>query len=63
MRSTQETDGGKYNENGEYVTKNGNSNFGGLVCPKGTRLYDTSMKQAIFFLPDDLPAQILPSYR
>ena len=54
MRSTQETDGGRYNENGEYVTKNGNSNFGGLVCPKGTRLYDTSITQGIFFLPDDL---------
>lgn len=54
MRSTQETDSGRYNENGEYVTKNGNSNFGGLVCPKGTRLYDTSITQGIFFLPDDI---------
>ena len=54
MRSTKETDCGKYNENGEYVTKNGNSNHGGLVCPKGTRLYDTSIRPGIFFLPDDI---------
>lgn len=54
MRSTQETDSGKYNNEGIYTTKNGKNEFGGLGCPKGTRLYDTSMKQAIFFLPDDI---------
>lgn len=50
-----ETDSGYY-VNGVYVTKNGiekNITPSGLGCPKGTRLYDTSMKQAVFFQPDD----------
>lgn len=50
-RSTTETDSGSY-INGVYTSKNGTIN-GGLNCPKGTRLYDPNMRQAIFFQPDD----------
>ena len=47
------TDSGKY-VNGVYSTKNGYTNSG-LNCPKGTRLYDTSIKQVVFFDPKDSP--------
>lgn len=47
----QETDSGKY-VNGIYTTKNGFAGLG-LNCPKGTRLYDTSKIQPIFFEPED----------
>lgn len=46
-----ETDSGSY-VNGIYTTKNGHSGSG-LNCPKGTRLYDTSVIQPVFFLPED----------
>ena len=46
-----ETDSGSY-VNGIYTTKNGHSGSG-LNCPKGTRLYDTSVIQPIFFVPED----------
>ena len=49
----QETDSGNY-VNGIYTTKNGFSGSG-LNCPKGTRLYDTSKVQPIFFEPEDTP--------
>ena len=45
------TDSGKY-VNGIYSSKNGYTNSG-LNCPKGTRLYDTSAKQVVFFEPED----------
>ena len=37
---------------GVYVGNNGT--ISGLNCPKGTKLFDSTMKPAIFFLPDDL---------
>lgn len=46
-----ETDSGSY-INGIYTTKNGHSGSG-LNCPKGTRLYNTSVIQPVFFLPED----------
>lgn len=52
-RSTKNTDSGTY-VNGVYTTKNGTTHTGGLGCPKGTRLYDSSMTPAIFFEPDDV---------
>ena len=45
------TDSGKY-VNGVYTSKNGFSNSG-LNCPKGTRLYNTDVKQVVFFEPED----------
>ena len=47
----QENDSGSY-INGVYTTKNGFSGSG-LNCPKGTRLYDTSVNQPVFFMPED----------
>lgn len=47
-----EVDSGKF-ENGIYTTKNGYSGLG-LVCPKGTRLYDVSLKPGIYHLPEDV---------
>ena len=49
-----ETDSGSY-VNGIYVTKNGFTGSG-LNCPKGTRLYDSSVYSPIFFKPQDSPA-------
>lgn len=46
-----ETDSGSY-INGQYQTKNGFSGLG-LNCPRGTSLYDTSVKPGFFFEPDD----------
>jgi len=51
-RSTKETDSGNY-VNGVYTSKNGDITAGGLNCPKGVRLYDTSMQDAIFYMPED----------
>lgn len=45
-----EYDSGSY-VNGIYTTKNG-FNGSGLNCPRGTRLYDTSRIQPIFFEPE-----------
>lgn len=47
------TDSGKYID-GIYTTKNGFSGLG-INCPKGTRLYDTSLQDAVFFVPEDTP--------
>ena len=47
-----ENDSRKYID-GVYTSKNGYNNSG-LNCPKGRRLYDPSLKSAIFFNPDDL---------
>ena len=44
-------DSGSY-VNGQYTTKNGFTGLG-LNCPKGTRLYDTSVRKPIFFAPED----------
>lgn len=49
----QQTDSGSY-VNGVYTTKNGFSGSG-LNCPKGGRLYDTSVVRPIFFEPEDTP--------
>lgn len=38
--------------NGTYTTKNGFTGSG-LNCPKGTRLYDTSVIRPVFFMPED----------
>ena len=46
-----ENDSGNY-VNGIYTTKNGFSGSG-LNCPRGVRLYNTEIKQAGFFEPDD----------
>ena len=46
-----ELDSGQY-VNGVYTTKNGFTGSG-LNCPKGTRLYDTSVVSPIFFMPED----------
>lgn len=43
---------GKY-VNGVYTSKNGKQHSG-LLCPKGFRLYDPSLKPAIFFEPEDV---------
>lgn len=45
------TDTGNY-INGQYFTKNGFTGSG-LNCPRGTSLYDTSVKPAVFFEPKD----------
>lgn len=47
-----EYDSGYY-KNGIYTTKNGFSRLG-LNCPRGTSLYNTSVKQAVFFMPKDM---------
>ena len=52
MRSSIETDSGKY-VNGSYTSKNGVSGTG-LICPKGARLYSPTMIPAIFYQPDDI---------
>lgn len=44
-------DSGNY-VNGIYTTKNGFSGSG-LNCPKGTRLYNTKVRQMVFFEPKD----------
>ena len=51
MRGTYETGSGNY-VNGVYTTKNGFNNSG-LGCPKGTRLYDTSVITPLISLPED----------
>lgn len=47
-----DTDSGNYVD-GVYTTKNG-FNTSGLNCPKGTRLYNPNITQAVWFLPDDI---------
>ena len=47
-----ETDSGSY-VNGVYTSKNGNTSNGGLNCPRGQGLYDTSVEHPIFFAPED----------
>lgn len=49
----KQKDTGSY-VNGVYTTKNGFSGSG-LNCPKGGRLYDTSVIRPIFFEPEDTP--------
>lgn len=46
-----ETDSGNY-QNGIYTTKNGIAGLG-LNCPRGTRLYDTSLTPAFYKIPED----------
>lgn len=47
-----EDDSGEY-MNGIYTTRNGFSGLG-LNCPRGQSLYNTKVKQAIFFNPSDI---------